>query len=195
MLSKQAMIDGTPANIRARKMIAMDVLNALDGKKFIAKNQRGFVVVPKDLALRIKNSPQSSLKGMLPKDEACEVCAMGALFVAMVRRYDQLKCEELLPEMARIPRRIGYDLDFYDLDFHGNIIQAKLELIFGGNIRKIETVFERQDGENADTKLKSVMHNILFNKGYFLPSNQPPDNWKPRRAKIKPAPASNCLKE
>ncbi len=95
-------------NAQKRVQIAMDVIEHMNAERIISRPGVYIdliSVVPEGLIVK----RDTQVKEVFDKLPSCDVCALGACFVSMMRRYNECTVEEMLP-----PKYGGYDLDIDD---------------------------------------------------------------------------------
>jgi hypothetical protein len=128
----------TPAQKRVR--IAKDVIAQLDAKEIVAKNGVYFSLAgakPYDSVDSICDENAGASVQELARTEflGCNVCAIGAGFIASVKRLNKLKVEDLLTNSER-------NIDDDDMVAYLIATGAFTET----QARKLELVFERHGG-------------------------------------------------
>ncbi len=122
----------------------------------------------------------------------CQVCGVGALFVAAVKKADKLKVNQLLEVKESIDRLEPEYGDSEDDIVHGSVVGADcyryLKQWFSKpQLNAVEAAFEAGQGavtENAaryfapdvddsSERMRLIMENIIVNKGTFKPQQQP----------------------
>lgn len=167
-----------------RVTIARDVLSQLDVRLIATE---GVWVGSKDSRrLPIGKDINAEVCSLTRKQKKCEVCGIGALFVASVERADKLKVSALEDlrglEMATPGDFTGIsESDCFDY----------LKRFFDDDqLDAIESAFERGEGtthhdsrdfaaavDNAADRMRLIMENIVANKGRFKWHRSPVATW------------------
>lgn len=169
MKTKKINLD-TLSKVNARIAIAKDVLAQLKAKTFraesgtychfIAKNNK---LIFRQGDVEQKRDMQDILKKRM---HHCNVCAKGALFVSMVRKYDAVPVTHTLSLQGRY--------------LSGNFVTSYLNQYFSKSQlqlieRTFENIFNGRDydppyGPVRDKRVMvSIMQNLVDNKGTFVP--------------------------
>lgn len=169
-----------------RVLIAKDVITALDSKRF---NATGMIYVDFGEDFEVPNDNQELCN--IIKDKNCNVCALGALFVSAVERYDELSCQEIQFEQGRTYPVISDNRGF--IKYLGQFFDIEqLELIecaFEGRptcgwiLRNESHAIRRARiycGDHCSShwpaakyRMRKIMNNIIRNNGTFdLNDNQ-----------------------
>ena len=204
MLSEKAKIQGTPQNVKARLDIAYDVLKLMAAEKILPKRRRSYVVATSAVLDLIRKNPFWELKKVfISAKEACEVCALGAMFVADIRRNSDYTCDKTV---ERAPIYSNNDLESKEITPDRGANRRLRSIFNSSELEDIEAAFEAFSGTdhrhptyltenaNANQKLTFLMHNIIWNNGYFSNYNWPPADYIPHVRIAKKKPKSNCLK-
>ena len=98
-------------NAQKRMQIARDVIEHMNAERIVS--QPGVYIdllsgVPEGFIVK----KDTQVKEVFDKLPTCNVCALGACFVSMMRRYNECTIEEMLP-----PKYGKYDLDTDPYDF------------------------------------------------------------------------------
>lgn len=121
--------------------------------------------------------PDAEVCAITRKQKKCEVCGLGALFVAAVERADKLKISEL--DGTGLSDGVN-ETDVFD--YLGRFFDQK-------QLQAIESAFEGGEGYCDDdggadflpldigispsTRMRLIMENIVANKGRFKPNRKP----------------------
>lgn len=162
-MTRQAAAFQAMSPARKRVTIAKDVLAALTTKKLWPK--RGiFIHVDHTM------SPKTQLRSAI-NTEHCDVCAMGALFVATVQRRNAITLGTYqapdMPAHHKISKYLEDVFSEYDL----KRIEQAFELGVGvyptdGDTSAVK--FGRRYA-NVETRMRNIMENIIKHKGTFTP--------------------------
>ena len=161
-----------------RVSIARDVIAQLASKRFEAKQG---LYVDTDAEVT-KATAKRDASEVFASAKSCTVCGIGSLFVSAVCKADKLPVADL-----------GLEAGDY-ADVGGDAAYAYLEQFFSLNqLKSIECAFEQTDsfgGDNSyqsakfgdevvddDDRLRLIMENIIVNKGRFVPSQKPVQQW------------------
>jgi hypothetical protein len=153
-----------------RVAVAKDVLLQLVSKRLRAKTGEYCYVHEGFLADRLTKD----LKTLLA-DKQCDVCAQGALFVALLDRHNSLTVGQTWIQPDRLPAHVIGQEDFRD--YVGRIFeQSQLDLIeewfeawgegYGCEEKPLKWIDKR-----PHHRLIAIMKNIIAHKGTFEPSN------------------------
>lgn len=171
----------TPSEKRVQ--IARDVLAQLAAKRLIAES--GVWLEGKDGKDLFKQSDiqkDAELSDILAKTKQCQGCALGGMFMCSVERADNLKLGKL--EAVREADNCNTIAE--------NDAFSYLKKFFSENqLEMIECAFERGSGasysrdsvdfacdvEDAQTRMRLIMENIVANKGTFRPNKAPVATW------------------
>jgi hypothetical protein len=171
-------LDGM-TDAEARIAIAKDVIKHLDSKKLNAKS--GAYCIFKSEAGQPPLSESdggSDLRGLLStKVHHCDVCAKGAMFIAHVMRFNEVKlpsADWAYFDPARAFNGESFvtsPLQYFDED-QLDLIEAAFE---GDDVQGSLSEEETDDAEsfslsheNDDERLRAIMQNIVDNGGTFL---------------------------
>lgn len=157
-----------------RVTLAKDVLMQLATKRFRAAGGN-YLDFRSYIPLTAEDIDRD-LSELLPQVEACDVCAIGGLFVCAVERADKLKVGH-----RDAIERGGVELSDLSYDEHGYVAQ-----FFDRDTRyNMETMFEQCfcDGEDGDRvymparwretfhdRMTWIMKNVIENGGNFRPT-------------------------
>jgi hypothetical protein len=164
-----------------RVVIAKDVLEQLRTQKFIAKCGAYVDDQIHNLDVFWPAEYGASLQAALPKVKNCKVCALGAVFMSKVNKFnrfnvgDSLNSEDLRANLKGI---FSYaQLFLIEAAFEGDGNDAGAYYVRGcpedvsgaltDKDRRAAFEFCRRH-EDADTRLKAIMRNIVRNKGTFV---------------------------
>lgn len=195
---------------KQRVQIAKDVIEYLKQGKIKAKNRTYMSLdkaIEETMDFMRNFEPTEDIRNMEPKERAeyvadmakyselmdtevcdlidrstsCNVCGIGAVFIASVRRADKLKLKDFAP-----PDSWGDDIDqqmrdyldeWFDADQRELIERAFEKGEVGGdgdskNVTQeddeVAAAFGRKF-RNADDRLEAIMRNIVDNDGEFIP--------------------------
>lgn len=178
----------------ARVAIARDVLSQLRSQKLVAESGNYCYMFPKGSPNELGDIPEVisqqdvdnkiDLQDIFKKKvQKCEVCAKGALFVSMVRKYDN------------VPIPVNGVGDSY-LD--GTYVTSKLRRYFSGSqLELIEYAFELgtagiptasetvkynassfcEQYDSDKERMIAIMKNIIKNEGTFIPPKASEDDY------------------
>ncbi len=159
---------------RKRVRIARDVLEALDARLLKATNGIYFENDDIDDKVDARND-KKELRDLFKGMKSCDVCALGAAFVCVVKRIDQIKVGDL----AARPKDPD---DTYRTVNNPKKMRSYLDRYFSAQqLRDIENAFEgfyergssdavsrfNSGIHTSDERLRRVMQNIIDNKGTF----------------------------
>ncbi len=163
-----------------RVAIARDVLAQLAAKRFVAK--QGEWVDELRNRKGLGQDENAEVCKITKKQKTCNVCAMGALFVAAVERADRLKVSDVLKTLDDYERDNNYGLNqdalfnyvkrFFSLD-QMEAIETAFERGEGATSHSDEAAEFNQDDTDPDTRMRLIMENIIVNKGRFRPEKKP----------------------
>lgn len=167
-------------NNKQRKMavrIAKDVIKQLDGETLVARHA-GYTIIPglQDEAAIVpeNNDLRDYLRKLAKKKRPCTVCALGACFLADVRRRDNFSVNDEISRISIVDRLSEIfgeaQLDLIECAYEG-------DPTYVGN-RETTAPFKEgycavQFGEkhrSPDKRLRAIMRNIIANNGEFLPT-------------------------
>jgi hypothetical protein len=152
-----------------RVAIAHDVLLQLDAKRLEAKADQFLSLRYKGQSISWNTFPHSTLLAHEFSDETperalenkCDVCAIGAVFVSLVRRRGKAT-------FLDVGDTINDGIPEYATDvFHPDML-AGMEHYF-----EVHDVKRRMRHLGADGRLRAIMHNIIDNEGAFVPKELP----------------------
>ncbi len=173
-----------------RVQIARDVIAQLNSKRLIATTGlwldavNGSLFKDKD----IKSNPE--VKELLSKVKQCQGCALGGMFMCAVERANKLKFSQLQCGKDFDPKYHSIDNE----DIHADDTFSYMERFFTKNqLNLIEIAFEQGSGatsydevsnfdeacdfayeiDDAGTRMRLIMENIVLNKGVFKPKQKP----------------------
>lgn len=173
----------TPA--QKRVLIAKDVIAAIKAKTI---NPAEGVWCARSDGKSLYNETQGGeqLSKLIGKNVQCDVCALGALFVCTVRRFNNLEAGIVSNyQVSDI-----YEIDSYLYDFFSREQIRLIEIAFEGGRgamiadspldNKVAAIFssrglttarevEEYTELDADEKLLIIMKNIIKNNGKFVP--------------------------
>lgn len=179
-----------------RVQIARDVIAQLASKKLIATSGVWLTGIDGDDLFDKKDVERNpELQEILAKQESCEGCALGGMFMCAVERHDKLKLADL--EVVK-----DYRQEVKDNDGDGELNSGEaseddatkyLKKFFSeAQLNDIEAAFERGGGakrgsegaqffaEEVDDdgeRMRLIMENIIVNKGKFVSSKRPEQTW------------------
>ncbi len=175
-----------PTKEEMRVEIAQDVLKALKTKRINASHNGYMTADDEKLADLASAWEEEDLEALMKLSQeeysppkACDVCAIGAVFVAAVDRHDALKLSEVYKNS--IDGDIGDDLMLPYLnkwfeDSQLRLMEYAFENEFHGTnydgpdddvCKAAEAFYEFYD-EPGD-RVTAIMNNIIENKGTFIP--------------------------
>lgn len=181
-------LKSVPQNI-ARILICYDALLQLRQKKVVAKT--GTYVVARNVRNRTCRLPKSEQVDVaLGKVNKCEACALGTIFIARTRIFNQLKVKDAgtATEFGEISGSfISQDLLTYFDMRQLALIEGSFE---GGNIgycgdtlsygdRKLVCRFANKY-KTVEARLIAILKNIISNDGTFIPEK----NFRKRKKKV-----------
>lgn len=159
---------------KMRVQIARDVLDQLNDQSIMAT--RGSYCVLVEPVSDEQYEANLDFSSILEKQKHCQVCALGALFVAKALRYDKLPVQSLGKEIRNdiiIDREFwpyltetfdGEQLRFIEMAFEGNNDRG-----FAANVGKEEKAYAFFDAyESSTERLTAIMENIIENNGLFV---------------------------
>lgn len=156
-----------------RVLIAKDVLELLAEEKLIASPGtylRTGMDIQESWVTRDAQVGEKLLK------KPCEVCAMGAMFVAEVVRNDKLGFKQLSEETnvnTGSPLNLGRHLMDDRLEqFFPKQELCEIEAYFERDHQQVDGVFWIDTYPEARRRLRAIMQNIVRNKGAFKPLEQ-----------------------
>lgn len=134
-------------NIGQRRALAKDVIDALASGELTTKTG-GYMSAlhfPRRLRMDGAQTDLQKLFSVMPK--GCSVCALGGLFVCMVKRADRLKTADIGVFQEEFgpggKNEYGIYNDGNNLDIEGSKMKTRLEDVFTwGEITDIEFAFE-----------------------------------------------------
>ncbi len=181
-------LKSVPKNI-ARILICYDALLQLRQKKVVAKT--GTYVVARNVlnrTYRLPNSEQVDIA--LGKANKCEACALGTIFIARTRIFNQLKVKDAgtFTEFGEISGSfISQDLLTYFDMRQLDLIEGSFE---GGKIGYCGDTLSYEDRKlvcrfankykTVEARLIAILKNIISNDGTFIPEK----NFRKRKKKV-----------
>jgi hypothetical protein len=153
-----------------RVVIAKDVIKQIAAGRLVARHNIYFQ------AEDVENTPSAQLCDLL-RGKTCIVCAKGAVFVAMLDRFNEIT----LLDSGGYISTLSEDDPTGELSFGGGSIKSYVCELFGsGMLNEIEYYFEgssftvnadRFYGSyaNAEERPSAIMRNIIANGGDFKP--------------------------
>lgn len=174
----------------ARVAIAKDVIQWMDTKKMLVANA-GYLYSSSDLFSFKDVGENADLRSKLQGKE-CRVCALGAVFLTTVDRFNKVGCGDISVE----PNPYFPEKDYTINHLRRNSLTKYLKRYFTPlQMGMIESAFEcseyydglstsaqravikamnyginlHNNGVDPEGKLRSIMKNIITNKGTFKP--------------------------
>jgi hypothetical protein len=179
-----------------RVAIARDVLAQLSSKKLVASRGTWLIGSGGGALYDVKDIKKNAeLQSILAKQEQCQGCALGGMFMCAVRQADKLKLDELNNvkefnfnlELTSYPEDV--ELDEYDQIEMDDAFKYLKRFFPKAQLEMIETAFEQGGGachsddeatknfaydvQDANDRMRLIMENIVLHKGKFVPSVQP----------------------
>lgn len=163
-----------------RVQIARDVLAQLRSKKLIAtagtwlSGEYG-----ESLFTRADAENNVELQEILKKQETCEGCALGGMFMCAVERHNKLKVKNLeSPNSGEASEgdAIKYLRKFFTVD-QLDEIEAAFEQGEGARSGSEVAVNFAADVDDDEERMRLIMENIIVNNGKFVPSKRPEQTW------------------
>lgn len=185
----------TPSEKRVQ--IARDVIAQLASKKLIATAGVWLTGLDGDSLFSEKDVERNpELQEILAKQETCEGCALGGMFMCAVERHDKLKVGDLevVKDYKEAVKHYGAE-DAYLSDGEASEDDATkyLKKFFSeAQLSEIEAAFERGSGAKCGSdeavtfadevdddgeRMRLIMENIIVNKGKFVPGKRPEQTW------------------
>jgi hypothetical protein len=128
--------------------IAKDALKQIEAKRYIAEH--GVYLAVEEYEFPFSEVGSGELQPHVKKLKKCKVCAVGALFLSAVRKYNAFDAKELRGNKW--------------LDSMKNKLR---EFFTRVEVSEMEEVFESNWGNRDETALKKVLRNVIRNKGNF----------------------------
>lgn len=159
---------------QARVTLAKDVIAQLNARRFVA-TLGSYVMTRGADADRLRSSKRADdAKTVFADLRACEVCAVGALFLATVERHNSVAI-----------RDVSFSADGRHIELFSEVDRAVLHRFFSPDqMALIESAFEGDlygdedtvrsaikfgfAHRDADSRLRAIMANIIAN-GEFVP--------------------------
>jgi len=170
-----------------RVIIAKDVIAALNAKRYAAK-RKVYVEFMDPLSFEASDQLDKVIK-----DKKCDVCAIGAVFISAVDRFDNLKCEDVV-----IHTRSASTMEFHFEQFgdrlgingitSSGIMNYMTDFFDRNQLRLMEAAFECENiacyldtqiinraiefgraESNIENRLIKIMQNVIENDGTFNP--------------------------
>ena len=161
---------------RARVLIAKDALALLKKEALMACAGGYLVIRGKSFPFSVDDEDEDKqVADIVSEAPVCEVCAIGAAFVASVRRFDRLKIRDFYADPDR------YDYTRYLGQFFSQAQLDLMEIAFEGTHIGVANVPEREflraqsfylhyaTPERAPERLEAIFRNIVKNDGTFKP--------------------------
>lgn len=153
-------------------VIARDIVKQLKLKRFIASPGTYFYVP--DLSSSAEWMNGKDFQAELQPKKHCEVCALGAMFISYVDKYDSISGSSI----NRVPQKMR--------EIFGSTQTSQIEAVFEGFRNRGITktpLFQRYWGETEESRdaldesekfhptdrMLAIMRNIIRNKGEFKP--------------------------
>lgn len=128
--------------------IARDALKQIEAKRYLAKHgtygERYFRGLPKS---------KSGFQAAVKKFKYCEVCAVGALFTSLVRKYDDCTPESRYHDKLR---------EYFTCDE----VEEIEDYFEGWGDYKSYSCISYAGKDNP--RLKKILNNIIRNRGHFI---------------------------
>jgi hypothetical protein len=170
----------TPAEKRV--MIAKDVIAALKQKTIYSQSgtwcsTRGPIF--DDETLETYEKVYDTQISSVIKDVSCDVCALGALFVCGVRRFNKITFGKLSEEVfsgaeegSFAQEHLEYFLKGYFSESQLSLIEIAFEKGYGGYFADDpkELLAKKMFKGTAKNRMIGIMNNIIKNKGKFVPA-------------------------
>ena len=179
-----------------RVQIARDVIAQLASKKLIATAGVWLTGTDGDNLFDEKDVERNpELQEILSKQESCEGCALGGMFMCAVERHDKLKLTDLevVKDYKQAVKDIGDDANLDSGEASEDDATHYLKKFFSeAQLNDIEAAFERGGGAKSGSnsaqnfadevdddgeRMRLIMENIIVNKGKFVPSKPPVQTW------------------
>jgi hypothetical protein len=165
----------TPA--KKRIQIAKDVLAQLDAK--VIEAQAGTYFLIENLDKKFNNKEIELQKILVGTNSACQCCAKGALFAAKVRNYNDCKVDVYGDCVAvaegTMRRNLAEIFDQYQYDLIETAFEVDPSMNFHDDKRKnrklIRAGYMYRDVDEAETRMRMIMQNIIKNRGTFVVPN------------------------
>ena len=152
----------TPTKAEMRVEIARDVLKLLKAKK-IQPAHTYFEASKIDVYCPDAVSPTADLKKLLPKLGTCDVCAIGGLLYAYIKRHDRTKAKDLTcrGDIVRVLGRVFPQKQLNEIEaaYEGGVRSASLAAL----------EFRRGWYWSDREAMAAIMQNIVDNGGTFRP--------------------------
>lgn len=163
-----------------RVQIARDVLAQLRSKRLIATAGTWLSAeYGDDLFTREDVDNNVELQEILKKQESCEGCALGGMFMCAVERHNKLKVGNM--ESPRDGQASEEDAIKYLKKFFTVAQLDEIEAAFeqGGGARSGSDVAVNfaSDVDDDEERMRLIMENIIVNKGRFVPEQKPESRW------------------
>ncbi len=152
-----------PAKER-RVVLAKDVLKHLKVKGLITAQKGIYLLFNKEYA-------DGQQADEVIKKGGCEVCAIGALFVADVLIRDKITAHDSI-YLHNIRKRLNHHFGKEQLDLIEAAFEVKyMNLVnFGAiGIKAEKAINFGRKYTNSHNRMKAIMKNIIENKGTFIP--------------------------
>jgi len=160
-----------------RVVIATDVIAGLNSRRLNARNGT-YVDFNDKVGLDDEGNKDKEVNVVI-KDKKCDVCALGAMFISAVDRFDDLKVKNSLAAEDHPTDGFGsagvygYLSRFFDYEqltametaFEGRSIGRYVE---DPELRERCYAFCKYEG-NSEKRMRMVMNNIIDNNGKFIP--------------------------
>lgn len=166
----------TPSEKRVQ--IARDVLAQLRSKRLVATSGSWLTGVFGDsLYSREDVENNVELQDLLKKQETCEGCALGGMFMCAVERHNKLKVGNL-PNDGLIDEddAVNYLRKFFPIN-QLDEIEAAFERGGGARSGTEEAEDFASEVEDDEERMRLIMENIIVNKGRFVPEQKPEQTW------------------
>jgi hypothetical protein len=166
---------GALAPSARRVLVAKDILDLLAAQAI--HPEKGAYV---DLDARAILKPEEQLREAFEEElqqYGCRVCAIGATFVAAVRRFNDVTAERFVADgltgLAARPHIIDYMLRIFDR-LQLDMIEAAFEGVEFAPMRLSEDAYSRcylffNQYEHDIDCFRAIMQNIIANNGEFIP--------------------------
>ena len=179
---------------KARVAIAKDVIKWMDTEKMRVA-QFGYLSFSDALFDQEDVDNNTDLRSKLQGKE-CTVCALGAVFLTTVDRFNKVGCSDLLTESDthtylgdRIPEHSSLERDSLTKYLKSYFTLLQLCMIesafecgefssdFYDNAKALKQIKQaegygndlRSEGHNSKSRMRKIMNNVIRNKGTFKP--------------------------
>lgn len=158
-----------------RMRIARDVLLHLDSQQLVAKHDYYINTAEyEDRYLSPKERTNITLSDWIKEGKKCKVCALGAILACKVPYENGITLVQAESHSNLVNNLLPYftllQLNMIEMAFEGHT----------SGMRSIDEKFDRSvvadhryvagyDGMGADAILRDIMHNIIANRGEFVP--------------------------